>query len=223
MQKGTFCYVLFCGQIGKFWHILWVTRAAGWAGVRLQRRQTPAHTTDSSSWGEGAAKESPSRLRGGNILKLQLWRLGFWKEGVGSQQFCIVGQQEQNIALHTLWLNHFPDGVTCSRRVNQQLTCFFKFTGLPLPCKLRWGGVMWDRVATTKARRSALKLPNLEKEANLPAELLAIGPALAAQREWHPRRRGGWKGYGPIPQTNNLLPSSSSWLPLPPFGPVSED
>ena len=31
---------------------------SAWTGVRLQRRQTPADTTD-SSWGEGAATESP--------------------------------------------------------------------------------------------------------------------------------------------------------------------
>ena len=37
-------------------------------------------------------------------------------------------------------------------------------------------------MATTKARRSALKLPNLEKEANLPAELLAIGLLALAAR-----------------------------------------
>ena len=42
-------------------------------------------------------------------------------------------------------------------------------------------------VATiTKPRRSALKLPNLEKEANLPAELAAIG--LAGHRGMTPSK-----------------------------------
>ena len=44
-------------------------------------------------------------------------------------------------------------------------------------------------VATiTKPRRSALKLPNLEKEANLPAELAAIG--LAGHRGMTPLKGG---------------------------------
>ena len=40
----------------------------------------------------------------------------------------------------------------------------------------------------TKPRRSALKLPNLEKEANLPAELAAIG--LAGHRGMTPSKGG---------------------------------
>ena len=62
-------------------------------------------------------------------------------------------------------------------------------------------------MATTKARRSALKLPNLEKEANLPAELLAIGLALAP-RENDTLEEEGWDGRdrgAPPKQTNSCL------------------
>ena len=58
-------------------------------------------------------------------------------------------------------------------------------------------------MATTKARRSALKLPNLEKEANLPAELLAIGLALAARGNDTPEEGDGGDRRAPPKQTNS--------------------
>ena len=59
-------------------------------------------------------------------------------------------------------------------------------------------------MATTKARRSALKLPNLEKEANLPAELLAIGLlALAARGNDTPEKGDGRDRGAPPKQTNS--------------------
>ena len=61
-------------------------------------------------------------------------------------------------------------------------------------------------MATTKARRSALKLPNLEKEANLPAELLAIGLlALAARGNDTLEKGDGGDRGAPPKQTNSCL------------------
>ena len=56
-------------------------------------------------------------------------------------------------------------------------------------------------MATTKARRSALKLANLEKEANLPAELAAI----ASSQGMTPSKRGGMEGMGGRPPNKQTL------------------
>ena len=58
-------------------------------------------------------------------------------------------------------------------------------------------------MATTKARRSALKLPNLEKEANLPAELLAIGLLALAARGNDFLEQGDGRDRGAPPKQTN--------------------
>ena len=69
-----------------------------WTGVRLQRRQTPAPTSDgSSSWGEGAATESPAAASTDKSrIKLELGedQLPVLEGSCGSAQFYNVGQEE---------------------------------------------------------------------------------------------------------------------------------
>ena len=88
MQKKTLSD--FVGRLANF-------VGSAWTGVRLQRRQTPAPTSDGSSWGEGAATESPpAASTDKSRIKLELGedQLRVLEGSCGSAQIYNVGQEE---------------------------------------------------------------------------------------------------------------------------------